>query len=399
MTDQDDSRLASNFLLFCRTLRAAGIPLGPARILDALRAVAAVGLERQDDVCAALRSSLLSDPAHFRLFEQAFHVYFQNPRLLQRLAEMLLPTINQDAASDDASLRRLAEALGTRGMRDGDEPDDRGAVDVLSYSAIEKLRSKDFEQMSLREQREARALLLADIQPLKKLPSRRFCHRMSGKHYDLRRTMQLMIRNDGQPLVLARKSRQSRPPVLVLICDISASMSQYSRMFLLFAHAMAAREQAVHSFVFGTQLSNISRHLADRDADASLARIAEDVFDWEGGTRIASALRRFNIDWGRRTLSQNAVVVLLSDGLERDTHADLALEMQRLHRSCRQLIWLNPLLRFSDFAPRAFGIRTMLPHVDRLVSAHNVNSLVALGRLLNEGEMLFKSSAVRQAAA
>ena len=384
MSRTDDSRLAGNVLLFCRTLRAAGIPAGPAQVLDALRSIACVGLTRRDDFRCALRAVLVTDPAQFRLFDQAFHIYFRNPRLLERMISLLLPSVERRPADRTSGLRRLAEAIGD--AADASAPEDLivEADRAGSYSAREVLRQKDFEQMSLAEQADARALLLADIAPLGDVPTRRFRTHPFGNRYDLRRSMQLMIRNHGQLLRLARKRRRERPPILVLICDISGSMSRYSRMFLFFAHALRSRVHTLHSFAFGTRLTNISRRLADSDVDAALAQVAADVDDWDGGTRIAASLERFNVDWARRVLAQNAVVVLLSDGLERDTEADLEFQVRRLRRSCRRLIWLNPMLRYTDFAPKAFGVRTMLPHVDLFLPAHNVDSLGTLARILNQ---------------
>lgn len=376
-------RLGENILMFCRTLRASGIPVGPGQVLDALRAAVLVGVRRRDELCWALRAVLIRDPGQFRLFEQAFHLYFRNPRLLERMIALLLPTIERPAGEGEATIRRLSEALAdTR----HDTPEEGVAVDVDrsgSYSPSEVLRHKDFEQMSLAEQREARDLIVEEIRPLKRQPTRRYRPHPGGRRFDLRRSMRLMIRNDGQLIRLAKKRRVEQPPALVVICDISGSMSSYSRMFLHFAHALAAREQSVHSFVFGTRLTNITRRLNERDVDQALRLVATEVQDWDGGTRIAASIERFNREWARRVLSGNAIVILLSDGLERDTEADLGFQMARLRRSCRQLIWLNPMLRYADFAPRAFGIRKMLPHVDLFLPAHNVDSLTGLVRLLN----------------
>ena len=379
----EQGRLGENILMFCRTLRASGIPVGPGQVLDALRAALFVGIRRRDELCWALRAVLIRDPGQFRLFEQAFHLYFRNPRLLERMIALLLPTIERPAGEGEATVRRLSEAL-TDARHDA--PEEGVAVEVDrsgSYSPSEILRHKDFEQMSLAEQREARDLIVDDIRPLKRLPTRRYRPNPGGRRFDLRRSMRLMIRNDGQLIRLAKKRHVERPPALVVICDISGSMSRYSRMFLHFAHALAAREQSVHSFVFGTRLTNITRRLNERDVDQALRMVAAEVQDWDGGTRIAASIERFNREWARRVLSGNAIVILLSDGLERDTAADLEFQMARLRRSCRQLIWLNPMLRYADFAPRAFGIRKMLPHVDLFPPAHNVDSLSGLVRLLN----------------
>ncbi|MDH4107030.1 MAG: VWA domain-containing protein [Gammaproteobacteria bacterium] len=381
---RDTGRLGENILMFCRTLRAAGIPAGPAQVLDALRAVAIVGVRRRDEFCWALRAVLVRDPGQFRLFEQAFHMYFRNPRLLERMIALLLPTIERPAGEGEATIRRLSEALSEKQAEAAEEGVAIEVDRAGSYSPSEILRHKDFEQMSLAEQREARQILRQEIRPLRRLPTRRYRTHPGGRRFDLRRSMQLMIRNDGQLIRLARKRRIERPPALVVICDISGSMSRYSRMFLHFAHVLAAREQSVHSFVFGTRLTNITRRLAERDVDEALRHVSTEVQDWDGGTRIGASIRRFNHDWARRVLAQNAVVVLLSDGLERDTGSDLEFQMERLRRSCRQLIWLNPMLRYTDFAPRAFGIRKMLPHVDLFLPAHNVDSLAGLVRILNE---------------
>ncbi len=253
-----------------------------------------------------------------------------------------------------------------------------------SYSRNEILRDKDFEQMSLEEQAAAKALLRQDLDVLQQIPTRRFRPDRRGRRYDLRRSMQLMLRTNGQLIEVARKTRRHKPPALVLISDISGSMSGYSRMFLHLAHALSSKQQRVHSFVFGTRLTNITRWLAERDVDQALARVASEVRDWDGGTRIADCLERFNVDWGRRVLSGRAVVILLSDGLERDSIARLEFQMQRLRRTADRLIWLNPLLRFDEFEPQASGIRAMLPYVDLFLPAHNVNSLVDLGHLLSE---------------
>jgi len=386
----DPGRLADNILMFCRTLRNAGLPVGPGRVVEAMSAVRNAGIERRDDFYWALRAVLVNDPAHFRLFDQAFHIYFRNPRLLERMMSLLLPTIEAPGDPPAAPNRRLLEALSSVAI--GDEFDGTQVeIDQAgSWSRREVLRRKDFEDMSLEEQAQAKQLLQAEILCTADVRTRRFRSNPFGHRYDLRRSLRQALRNNGELIELARKRRLRRPPPLVLICDISGSMSAYSRAFLIFAHLMSSRHRVVHTFVFGTQLTNITRRLADKDIDRSLAAISEDVKDWDGGTRIAECLERFNVDWSRRVLAQNAVVVLLSDGLERDSTSDLDFQMQRLHRSCRQLIWMNPMLRYSEFEPKAMGIRTMLPHVDIFLPAHNIESLGQLSRLLQQDSKLRK---------
>lgn len=385
MQPENESRIAENILLFCRTLRKAGLSIGPGQVIDASEAILHTGIERRADFYHALRAVLVNDPNQFRLFEQAFHIYFRNPRLLERMMGLLLPTLEQEREDDnaEAAIRRLLEAMSESSLQD--ENDVIVEIDQAgSASRREVLREKDFEQMSLEELRDARQMLRDGVEVFQRAPTRRFRPDRFGRRYDLRRSMQLMLRNNGQLVELARKKRRLRPPMLVLICDISGSMSAYSRMFMHFAHALTARGQTVHTFVFGTRLTNITHWLADKDVDKALANVAAEVRDWDGGTRIGDCLERFNVDWGRRVLAGRSVVVMLSDGLERDSQSDLAFQMQRLQRSADQLIWLNPMLRYDEFEPVAFGIRTMLPLVDSFLPAHNVRSLIELGSLLRD---------------
>lgn len=389
VTLDTESRIADNILLFCRTLRKAGLPIGPGQVIEASDAVLKTGIERRDDFYVALRSVLVTDPTQFGIFDQAFHIYFRNPRLLERMMGLLLPTLEQErgASEDEAAIRRLSEAMSAVSAHDDDEV----IIELEqagSWSNRELLREKDFEQMSLEEQEDAVGLLRQGIDIVKAVPTRRFQAALHGGRIDLRRSMKLMLRNNGQMVELVRKKRRRRPPTLVLLCDISGSMSRYSRMFMHFAHALSSRGQTVHSFVFGTRLTNITHWLAERDVDKALARVADEVEDWDGGTRIADCLKRFNVEWGRRVLSGRAVAILLSDGLERDSESDLDFQMERLKRSVDHLIWLNPMLRYSGFEPRALGIRTMLPHVDRFLPAHNIASLTELGELLRNGTHL-----------
>ncbi|HSD70492.1 MAG TPA: VWA domain-containing protein [Woeseiaceae bacterium] len=385
MDDPGRSRLAETILLFCRALRHAGLPVGPGAVIDALAAVAATGIQKREDFAYALRCVLVNDPAQFRLFDQTFHICFRNPLLLAQLLALPLVQPGQATAvaAQDAGIRRLLESLtGSSQAAADDDPSSRDRAG--SYSAREILRHKDFAQMSLEEVAEAQRLLREESNIPGTCRSRRFRAGTSGRRYDLRRSMQLMLRCHGQPVQLARKSNEERQHSLVLLCDISGSMSIYSRMFLLYAHTLAAKHRRVHTFVFGTRLTNISRWLRDRDADQAMQKISAQVHDWDGGTRIAESLQQFNLVWSRRVLESNANVVLLCDGLERGSGAELAFQMQRLKRGCRQLIWMNPLLSYRGFEAKASGIRAMRPHVDRFVTAHNLASLDDLRRLLAE---------------
>lgn len=389
MNGSDDSageRFAEHVLAFVRTLRAAGLKLGPGDSIAAMEVSALVGIADREDLGRALEAALVRSPQDIPLFRQAFAVFFRDPTLLLRLDE--LTRADQTLATQEShepALRRLAQAMDAAGLcRSRPETERRRETDgERTASALEVLRRKDFEQMTLEEQGMARAMLREVALPLAPLKSRRFAIHPRGRRPDLRATLRTSLRQGGEFVELKRRRRHRRPPPLVILCDISGSMSRYTRMFLHFAHALTCRRDRVHTFLFGTRLTAVTRRLQDRDPDRALALIASDIADWDGGTRIASSLRTFNRDWGRRVLGQGAVVLLLTDGLERDASAELGVEMERLSMSSRRLIWLNPLLRYEEFEPLARGMKMMLPYVDDLVPVHNIESLADLAARLS----------------
>jgi uncharacterized protein with von Willebrand factor type A (vWA) domain len=217
---------------------------------------------------------------------------------------------------------------------------------------------------------------------LARVPTRRYRRHRRGTRVDMRASLRSALRSGPGMIPLERQRRRRRPPPLVILCDISGSMSRYSRMLLHFAHTLAADRGRVTSFVFATRLTNITRHLHEKDVDVALERISEAVSDWSGGTRIGSCLSEFNRLWSRRVLAQGAVTLLITDGLDRDAGEGLGDQMERMHKSCRRLIWLNPLLRYADFEPRSLGMRAILPHVDDFRSVHNLSSLEELAKVL-----------------
>jgi uncharacterized protein with von Willebrand factor type A (vWA) domain len=242
--------------------------------------------------------------------------------------------------------------------------------------------------MSTEEIAQAKRMIARLNLPVKPIPSRRGMASSRGNRVDWRRTIRASMRQGGELYSVAKKTPRPRYPNLIVLCDISGSMSQYSRMVLHFLHAVANEKgqgwAKVHAFTFGTRLTNITRHLATRDVDAALKAAGAEAQDWEGGTRIGQCLRGFNRDWSRRVLGQGAVVLLITDGLDRDDASDLAREMERLHLSSRRLIWLNPLLRWDGFAPKATGIKAMLPHVDSFRAGHSIRSLEDLAKAISQ---------------
>lgn len=383
---QADGRLARNILQFGRVLRRAGLPVGPGRVLQAIEAVEAVGIGDRTDFYWTLHSVFVNRRDQREVFDQAFHVFWRNPNLLERMLTVMLPPSPGEPSPDDTEIsRRVSEAMMPEKGRGQPQPPQNQDVEfdaAFTWSDREILRTMDFEQMSADEIRRAKAVLARMRLPLMDVPTRRFRRDPAGPRIDLRATIKESLRGGGGLVDLARRRRRVRHPPLVVLCDISGSMSRYSRMLLHFLHAVTNDRDRVHVFVFGTRLTNVTRALRSKDVDVALGRIGAQVQDWSGGTRIGHCLDAFNRDWSRRVLGQGAVVLLISDGLDRDGGLGLSAAMDRLHRSCRRLIWLNPLLRWDGFAPKSSGIRAMLPHVDEFRSAHSLESLEELARLL-----------------
>ena len=379
-------RLAANVMHFARTLRAAGLPVGSGAVLDALRAVEAVGLARRDDFYWTLHAVFVRRRDQRPLFDEAFHVFWRNPRLLERITSLLLPTVRTPPRGDAKPLsRRLSEAFfaGGEGRPRTREPEEEVEFEAtLTWSDREVLRTRDFEQMSAAELAAAKAAIARLRLAVPPVPSRRYRPHPHGARIDPRATFRRSLRTGSGAVLLARRRRVRRPAPIVVLCDVSGSMSRYSRLLLHFAHALARGRTRVHSFVFGTRLTNVTRQLRDRDVDAAVERASEAVADWSGGTRIGQCLARFNREWSRRVCGQGAVVLFISDGLDRDAGEGLEAQVERLRKSCRRLVWLNPLLRFEGFEPRAAGIRTLLPHVDEFRPVHNLESLDDLAAAL-----------------
>lgn len=391
----EDGKLAQNIIWFARALRAAGVPVGPSRVLDAIRAVEVAGFSRKPDFYHILQAVFVSRAEHRVVFAQIFRLFWRDPRYLEHMIAALTPAIRgvQEERRAKPAEKRAAEALLEGANQEVEQPEDGEEGDEIEIDASrtmsgeERLRSLDFEQMSNAEMAQAKQMLARLSLPVKPLKSRRLQASAQGNVIDLRATLRRAMRDGGEMRALALKSQRQRWPNLVALCDISGSMSHYSRAMLHFLHAVSSQKGAgwakVHAFTFGTRLTNITRHLRARDVDAALAAAGAEAQDWEGGTRIGECLHQFNRDWSRRVLGQGAVVLLITDGLDRDDPDSLAREMERLHLSARQVIWLNPLLRWDGFAPKARGIAAMLPHVDSFRAGHNVASLEGLAQALS----------------
>ena len=377
-----DGRLAENILYFARALRTAGIPVGPGAVLDALEAVSVARVGDREDFYWTLHAVFVKRHEHSILFDQAFRIFFRKRGYIEKLIASMLPGTPATAPKPPPGAQRIQEAL-FGGLN---ERVDKSEVEIdarLTVSDREVLQKKDFAQMSAAEIATAKQAIARLALPLDLLRTRRLAPSRRGHMIDIRRTLRASMKAGGALIDLKYLGPREKEPPIVALLDISGSMSQYTRLFLHFLHAVTDARKRVTTFLFGTRLTNVTRAIRQRDPDEALAACSAHVVDWSGGTRIAASLRAFNKQWSRRVLTQGAVVLLITDGLERDADDTLAFEMDRLHRSGRRLIWLNPLLRFEGFEARAKGVRTMLPYVDELRPIHNLESMSALVRALS----------------
>jgi hypothetical protein len=378
-----EGRLSENILYFARALRAAGLPVGPGAVLDALEAVNVARIGDREDFYWTLHAVFVKRHEHSILFDQAFKLFFRKRGYIEQLIAAMLPEGPRAEAKDPPpGAQRIQDAL--LGGLDRKEETSEVEIDArLTVSDREILQKKDFAQMSAAEIAAAKEAIARLALPMDLVRTRRLKAARHGHMIDIRRTLRASMKAGGAVIDLKYLGPRVKEPPIVALLDISGSMSQYTRLFLHFLHTVTDARKRVTTFLFGTRLTNITRAIRQRDPDEALAACSAHVNDWSGGTRIASSLHDFNKHWGRRVLGQGAVVLLITDGLERDADDTLAFEMDRLHRSCRRLVWLNPLLRFEGFEARAKGVRTMLPHVDELRPIHNLESMTELVRALS----------------
>jgi uncharacterized protein with von Willebrand factor type A (vWA) domain len=372
--------LADNIAQFARVLRRAGLPVGPAHVVEAVKAVEIAGIGTREDFYWTLHALFVSKHEQHAVFDGAFDMFWRARGLVEKLLAVLSPVAaaRPQEAAPRAAAQRLADALA--GNRPSGPVPQKTEIEVdarLAMSAREVLAAKDFAQMTSDEMAAARAALARLVLPLDRVRTRRLVADRRGRLIDPRATLRAVVRSGGALGRLEFRRPAERPPPIVALVDISGSMGPYSRLFLHFLHALGERRR-VSVFLFGTRLSNVTRALRRKDPDEALAEVSRRVVDWSGGTRIGAALAGFNRLWSRRVMAGGPVVLLITDGLEREGVDGLARETERLSKSCRRLVWLNPLLRFDGFEPRAQGIRAMLPKVDEMRPVHNLDSIATL---------------------
>ncbi len=379
-------RLAENIMHFARVLREAGIPVGPGAVIDALDAAMSGSLRTRDDFYWTLHAVFVKRRDQREVFDQAFHVFWKKPKMLEQLMQLFFHQIARNAPEEakKAGFRRLAEAMFDKheAQSQRQKKEDLEVDATYTASAEEVLRRKDFEQMTVAEQAQARQAIARLRMHRTEIMTRRWQRAGQGPAIDMRRTLKGSMRAGGHFIDLERREKKWHEPPLVVLCDISGSCSNYSRMFLHFLHALSNDRDRVSVFLFGTRLTNVTRELQRRDIDEAMMKVSGAVKDWSGGTRIGETLKEFNYHWARRVLTQGAHVLIMTDGLDREDVHVLEHEMQRLRRQSKHIVWLNPLLRFEGFKALAGGVRAMMPHVDEFRPVHSLDSLRDLGRAL-----------------
>ena len=381
-------KLAENVMHFARILRGAGLRVGPDRVIDCMKAIELAGTARRDDFYWTMSAIFLSREEQRPIFDQAFQIFWRDPKLLEKMMQALLPaTYGKTGREEQEQSQRLTDALFNQKKPEeqDQQPEQRIDLDAkLTFSSREILQRMDFDTMTAAELADAKKMLAKLRLPLPEVRTRRQAPDARGTRVDLRATLRASLREGGAMIPLVRTAPKTLHPPLVVLCDISGSMNPYARMFLHFLHAITNDRDRVSVFVFGTRLTNVTRQLKHRDVDVAMTRVADAIKDWSGGTRIGTCLHDFNFRWGRRVLGQNACLLLVTDGLDREAGEGLSEEMERLRMACRFVIWMNPLLRYEKFEAKPAGVRAMLPYVDRFMPVHNLKSLIDLGRVMNE---------------
>lgn len=396
--------IRSNLLTFGRRLREAGLPVGSGQILALLEAMSAIDVFRHEDVYYAARSTVVTRPEQIPIFDAQFSLFWRE--LLGARPAPLDPFVPENAPGEppipDASKKKTEQRPSPDGaenekdifhVSEGEEEQiareeeyEASPDDIMLFSSREQLRKKDFSQCSPEEIAEARRIIEGMTWRLGARRTRRRQRAKHGRFIDPRSTMRGALKHGGVPIDLRRQKRKIRTRPLVVICDISGSMDRYARLLLRFVHALGQGLENTEVFVFGTRLTRITRELRKRDVDTALNQVVASVDDWSGGTRIGEAIKTFNFKWARRVLRSGATVVVISDGWDRGDPALLGSEMARLQRSCRRLIWLNPLLGAPGYQPLTQGMRAALPYIDEFMPIHNLQSLEALAVLLSQVE-------------
>jgi uncharacterized protein with von Willebrand factor type A (vWA) domain len=371
--------ILTHILAFTHLLREMGVDVSPGQALELVRALEYVPITSREDFRGAARCTLIRRHEDLPLFDTAFAFYWRSGGV--NPLSMLVSQVKVPAKP--LRLRRRPRAQNDENDAD-EEPEQEQQIEILlSYSAGEALRTKDFGNFTWEEVQACKALLKELAWRIEPRKTRRKRSTTRGRQIDMRRLLRHNLRYGGEPIELTWRTQRTRQRPLVVLCDISGSMDRYSRILLQFVHTISNGLRDVEAFVFGTRLTRVTRLLRERDIDDAIGAVSKHVNDWSGGTRIGETLKEFNFIWARRVLGRGAVVLLISDGWDRGDSKLLGNEMSRLQRACHRLIWLNPLLGSRDYQPLTQGMQAALPYVDDFLPVHNLASLEQLGEKLS----------------
>ena len=386
------SRLHDAITVFARFLRQAGFNLGSGEIMTAIEGCSKINLGRRDDFRYALKTCLITDHKTITLFDQLFDLYWRNPDRIENVSDILRKLF--ESRLSQAELKSMKEQIkdlyqkrieGFEKKETGEKNNDKSkSFDMFLYSPEEVLREKRFDSYTKEELEEAKIFITQWKWEFGMRKLRRLKPGQSPYRLNIRDTIRNNIFPNQDFIDLKWKDRRTKPRPLVILTDISGSMEQYTRVLLHFLFTIYSINNHVEIFTFGTRLSRITHYLRHKDVNDSLKIITDTVKDWSGGTKIGETLESFNRRWTRRVLSGGAVVLIISDGLDTGNIELLTKEVDRLHRSCYRLIWLNPNLGYKDFEPLTQGIQAILPNVDDFLPIHNLNSLLELNMVLKQ---------------
>ena len=390
--NENSSKLVDNILFFSRILRSTGIPIATNQVINSINAISSIGISNRHNFYYTLKTCLINDQHHFYIFDQAFKILFKQTEVLQKNNNELLENFgeqkNENEKFSNNTSNRIIDALFPKleKLKKNQllSQDEIPVNNKISYSSNEKLSHQDFETMSTAEIVNAKVAISKFSIESKKIKSRRLIPNNLGKYIDPKRTFIKNIKNGSSSIVLNYKSNKLETSPLIILCDISGSMSSYSRMFLHFMHVIMDKRRNVSTFLFGTRLTNISKYLKNHDIDLALESVSKKVVDWSGGTRIGECIRDYNKNWSKRVQNGNSTVLIITDGLDRGSSHNLEKEMQRLNKTCYKIIWLNPLLRYEKYKALASGAAAMLPHINEMKKIHNLNSMKELAESLNK---------------
>ena len=373
----EESKLLENILRFIRLLRNSGIKIGNQSSIDTLNSIKILKIGNRNEFYWALHSNLIYRNEDTEIFDQCFHLFWQNPKILQQMFNLLLPQIGTQKAptNNKKQLKRISDNIQKQNKDVNIEKKEEIIFDSqMSWSNKSALNTKDFEMMSLEEIHQAEKEIKKSLIKSKTQISRRWKKNDQSTKISTKYTIKKSVKNNGI-IHLAFKERIKKFRPVVILIDISGSMESYSRMMLFLSHILIQQYKDIEVFTFGTKLTRITNFLKNKDIDLSLDKVGKFVNDWAAGTKITSSIKDFNFNWSRRLLTQNQTLLLITDGLERDDSQNLDFEINRLSLFANNIIWLNPLLRYKKFEPKVNSIKTILRHVQKHVPIHNLNSI------------------------